>query len=69
MTLPWLATVMVPSTALAWNLLRDTRPRAEVVQPELPAWSKRAGPIGEFEAGGRVYRAVEAALQAGRHRA
>lgn len=68
MTLLWLATVMVPSTALAWNLLRDGRPLTDAAPSVAPVRPTRAGPVGDFEAGGRVYRAVEAALPAGGRR-
>jgi hypothetical protein len=60
MTALWLATVAVPSTALAWTLFNAPKPEAPAAAPR-PA--PRSAMRGDFAAGGRVYAAVEAALR------
>lgn len=60
MTALWLATVAVPSTALAWTLFVAPKPEAQA--PDARPAPRDAVP-GDFSAGGRVYAAVEALLR------
>ena len=59
MTTLWLATVAVPSTALAWTLFAAPKPQAPA--PASPAAAIEAG--DDFAPGGRVYAAVQALLR------